>query len=136
MDKISQLEDTVKKIEERLLNLEQKISNLEKLNSSTSKSRMREIPNNVIKKIDKISTRHLIIILLSVKPNQSFKELQEMLLKIGWIKDTFFEKNFSSSLIKKGLVQASGKDSERKESYSLTMKGELEAEKILDKFKE
>ncbi len=118
-------------LEKRLDELEQRVTILEDnniqkpLNHSVS-----ELPKIIIKNIDKIPTKTLVILSLKISPSQSIMQLELSLQKIGWVKDTFFTKNFATTLISKGVAQPDGKDSKNKNTYSLSDKGHILAEEL------
>ena len=119
-------------LEVRVDELEKRVSKLE-ISSETpiEPSSITAFPPALIKKIDKISSKNLVLILLKIQPDQSISEMTEKLLKIGWIKDTFFQKNFGTSLVNKGLIQKSGSDESNKDQFSLTERGKLVADDLL-----
>jgi hypothetical protein len=120
-------------LKKRLTALETRVSILEQCPKTPSSTAPSKFPPNLIKNIDKIPTKKLVLILLKIQPNQSIPELTENLLKMGWIKDTFFQKNFGTSLINKGLIQKSGSDKSSKDRFSLTSRGELSGEELISK---
>jgi len=128
MDKIDILENRLSALENRVSQLEQSFESTPPVQSIT------EFPQNLIKKIDKIPTKNLVLILLKLSPNQSISEMTKKLLKIGWIEDTFFQKNFATSLVNKGLIQKSGSDESNKDRFNLTERGKLVADELFSKF--
>lgn len=126
-EKIESLENRVSKLEEEINSLKKS-----KLNIPDNSGLIVEIPKNVIKNIEKIPTKNLVLISLRINSNQTINDLEIKLKKIGWIEDTFFEKHFGTSLISKGLVQPSGKNANGKKTFSLTTKGEIIADKTLE----
>ena len=124
----------IDELEKQLLNLEERVSTLEKKGQSIKVTEIDGFPQNVIQKIEKIPTRQLTLISLKINHPQSIEDLQKNLLKLGWVRDTFFEKNFASTLVNKGLIQQTEVNAKNKSLYSLTMKGDQEAEKILRKY--
>jgi len=123
----------VENLEAELKKITEKVSALEKRLKQSSSVKQFELSTNVIKKIDKIPTKDLILVLLKMSVNQSINDLKQNLLKLGWIEDTFFKKNFSASLIKKGLISKTGTDAKKKDQYSLTLKGEILSKELLQK---
>lgn len=131
---MSDVEKKIKNLQDQISKLVNRVSKLEKSSETpTQHSSLTEFPQILIKKIDKTSTKNLVLILLKIQPNQSIPEMTEKLLKIGWIKDTFFQKNFGSSLVNKGLIQKSGSDKSNKDRFSVTERGKLIADDLLSK---
>ena len=126
--------DKLKELETRLDDLEQRISILENNKQQQPQDNIfPEFSEIIIKNIEKIPTKKLVILSLKNSPSQSIKSIEENLLNIGWVKDSFFTKNFGSALINKGLVQPEGRSSGRKKTYSLTARGNLHAKELLKK---
>ena len=116
--------DKLKELETRLDNLEQRISILENNKQQQSQDNISsEFSEIIIKNIEKIPTKNLAILSLKNSPSQSIKSIEENLLNIGWVKDSFFLKNFGSALINKGLVQPEGRSSGKKKHIHLQLKG-------------
>lgn len=134
MSDIEKLKKKIKNLEDQISKLTHRVSKLEKSSEiPTQNSSLTEFPQILIKKIDKISTKNLVLILLKIHPNQSIPEMIKKLLKIGWIKDTFFQKNFGTTLVNKGLIQKSGSDELKKDRFSLTERGKLVADDLFSK---
>ena len=110
MDKLKELETRLDDLEQRMLILENNKQQQPQDNISP------EFSETIIKNIEKISTKKLATLSLKNSPSQSIKNIEENLLKIGWVKDSFFNKNFTTELINKGLVQPEGKDSRGKKN--------------------
>jgi len=125
--------DKLKELETRLDDLERRMLILENNKQQSQDDIPSEFSEIIIKNIEKIPTKNLVILLLKNSSSQSTKNIEENLLKIGWVKDSFFDKNFGTSLINKGLVQPEGKDSRGKKTYSLTSKGYIHAKELLKK---
>lgn len=128
-EKVSILENRVNVLEKELESLLSKIS----VNNFNHTDPSNEIPRNIIKNIEHIPTRDLVLMLLRMNPNQTINQLEIHLKKIGWIKDSFFKKNFGTALTKKGLIQPSEKNTGKKDIFALTLKGEFIADNILER---
>lgn len=87
-------------------------------------------------KIDDMSIPELFIILLRTKHSQTKSEVSDTLTKIGKdISSWLSGGNFSKRLIKKGLVTKVGKTENNEELFSLTIRGMILAEKLIDEIK-
>jgi len=89
----------------------------------------------VSNEVDKISIPELIMIMLRTKSPQTKSEIVASLKKIGrniktWMKGG----NFYNRLLGKGLVEQVGK-TKNETLYSLTIKGTIYAEKLIDELK-
>ena len=123
--------------EERISSLEKRVEILEKTISVTG-IRQNKLGKNfeqiLIKQIDSIPTQHLVVISLMVHNEQTKKEIEETLRDWGKnYRSWFGGGNFNNRLIKTLIV----KQSEQKNkipTYTLTKKGKIEAEKIINKY--
>ena len=64
---------------------------------------------------------------------KDLNEMKNRLKSWGWVEDTFFTKNFSTVLLKTGLVQKDQVKNGKDAFPTLTLKGEIEADKIISK---
>ena len=123
--------------DERISSLEKRVGILEKTISVTD-TKQNELSKNfeqtLIRKIDSIPTQHLVVISLRIHNEQTKKEIEETLRDWGKSYRSWFSGgNFNNRLIKTLIV----KQSEQKNkipTYTLTKKGKMEAEKIIDKY--
>ena len=123
--------------DERISSLEKRVEILEKTISVTD-TKQNELSKNfeqtLIRKIDSIPTQHLVVISLRIHNEQTKKEIEETLRDWGKNYHSWFRGgNFNSRLTKTLIV----KQSEQKNKitmYTLTKKGKLEAEKIINKY--
>ena len=123
--------------EERIFSLEKRVEILEKAISVTD-IRQNKLGKNfeqiLIKKIDSIPTQHLVVISLIIHNEQTKKEIEESLRDWGKNYHSWFRGgNFNNRLIKTLIV----KQSEQKNkipTYTLTKKGKIEVEKIINKY--
>ncbi|MCV0392812.1 MAG: hypothetical protein K5790_05890 [Nitrosopumilus sp.] len=127
--------DKIDILENRISELENRVTELEKIpETHTGLNTVTEFPKDLIKKIDKTPTKNLVLILLKIEPNQSISEMTKKLLDLGWMQDTFFKKNFGTSLANKGLIRKSGNDESKKDRFSLTDKGKIIADELFLKY--
>ena len=123
--------------EERISSLEKRVEILEKT-ISVADIRQNKLGKNfeqtLIKQIDSIPTQHLVAISLMIHNKQTKKEIEETLRDWGKNYRSWFSGgNFNNRLIKTLIV----KQSEQKNKipmYTLTKKGKIEAEKIINKY--
>ena len=116
-------------LEKKIFELETRVTKLEKSESSSTSPKLSGFPNDLISKLDKISSKNLILLSLKINSPQSIPELKNNLLKIGWIEDTFFQKNFGTTLVKKGLI-CKIDDEAIKDAYGLTDRGTIIADEL------
>ena len=131
------LQEKIESLENRVNKLEEEIKSLRKSKGTQSNvlgnsGPIVEIPKNIIKNIEKIPTKDLVLISLRINPSQTINDLEIKIKQIGWIADTFFKKHFGTVLVNKGLVQPFGTNADGKKTFSLTMKGEIIADKTLE----
>ena len=123
--------------EERISSLEKRVEILEKTISVTG-IRQNKLGKNLeqilIKQIDSIPTPHLVVISLMIHNEQTKKEIEETLRDWGKNYRSWFNGgNFNNRLIKTLIV----KQSEQKNkisTYTLTKKGKIKAEEIINKY--
>ena len=123
--------------DERISSLEKRVEILEKTISVTD-TRQNKLSKNfeqtLIRKVDSIPTQHLVVISLRIHNEQTKKEIEETLRDWGKSYRSWFSGgNFNNRLIKTLIV----KQSEQKNkipTYTLTKKGKMEAEKIINKY--
>ena len=121
-------------LEKKIIDLETRVAALEALGlSSFPSNELTVFPKEIISKIDKISTKNLVLISLKINLTQSINELKTNLLKIGWVKDAFFKKNFGTTLINKGLVCKIENDRSKKDCFCLTERGNILADELFIK---
>lgn len=128
-------------LENRLNQLEKRVGKLEnaihkKGVSSTKSTRIQDVERILIDKIDKISVPHLVIIALKWKPKQTRAEIKQMLDDWGKVVGNWFKGgNMNNRLIKKNIVKRDGANENNEDLFSLTKKGELVAEELINKIK-
>ena len=123
--------------DERISSLEKRVEILEKTISVTD-TKQNKLSKNfeqpLIGKIDSIPIPHLVVISLRIHNEQTKKEIKETLRDWGkHYRSWFSGGNFNNRLIKTLIV----KQSEQKNkisTYTLTKKGKIEAEKIINKY--
>jgi len=126
----SELEDKIKKLEERILRLENKSLKIEPFKIEE----VNDLARKIAEKIDKISTKDLVLIALHLKSKLTIAEIKNIITMWGWSPDTFFEKNFGTNLINVGLVQKNHDGADKKDYCLLTEKGKIIVEEILKKY--
>jgi len=102
--------------------------------SKTAKLSSFETP--LANQIDNLSIPDLILVILRTKSPQTKSEIAEKLGRIGrdvgsWLKGG----NINSRLIKKGLIFKQVKKENKEDLYSLTVKGTIQAEKLIEMIK-
>ena len=123
--------------EKRIASLEKRVEVLEKTISvmDTSQNKLdKNFEQTLIEKIDNIPIPHLAIISLRIHSEQTKKEIEETLHDWGKNYRSWFSGgNFNNRLIKTLII----KQSEQKNkvfTYTLTKKGKIKAEKIINKY--
>ncbi len=128
------MSDRINALEKKIIELETRVTKLEKLDLLPPVStNLSGFPKEIISNLDKISSKNLVLIGLKIQSSQSIDELKTNLLKIGWIEDTFFKKNFSTVLVSKGLVRKVEDDAGNKGCFSLTERGIIVADELFIK---
>lgn len=124
---MSDLEKTVQDLEKRVLRLEQAVYG-KKERAATN------FEQALVGKIDEIGTQDLILLALLQKPKQTKAELRVMLADWGKAFGSWFEGgNFSGRLVKSGLVKKDGENEKGEDIFTLTKKGEMEADALAKK---
>jgi hypothetical protein len=81
-----------------------------------------------------MGTQDLIMIALRQKPKQTKAQIREALNDWGKAYGSWFEGgNFSGRLVNKGLVKKDGATGAGEDVFSLTKKGEMEADGLMSK---
>jgi hypothetical protein len=124
----SDLEKIVSDLQKRVAALEQAVF------SSGHKPPARGIELKIVEKVDDMGTQDLIMIALRQKPKQTKAQIREALNDWGKAYGSWFEGgNFSGRLVNKGLVKKDGATGAGEDVFSLTKKGEMEADGLMSK---
>lgn len=120
------------------LPLEERVARLEKivLSRDYSAKKSGSIEKLVIDDIDDISTQHLVVIALFLKPKQTKQEIKKILQDWGKAVGNWFQGgNLNNRLLKKGIIKKDGANPKNDDLFSLTGKGGNVAKKLIDKIK-
>ena len=124
---MSDLEKTVQDLEKRVLRLEQAVYG-KKERAATN------FEQALVGKIDEIGTQDLILLALLQKPKQTKAEVRAALADWGKAFGSWFEGgNFSGRLVKSGLVKKDSENEKGEDIFTLTKKGEMEADALAKK---
>lgn len=124
----SDLEKIVSDLQKRVATLEQAVF------SAGHKPSARGIEQKIVEKVDDMGTQDLIMIALRQKPKQTKAQIREALNDWGKAYGSWFEGgNFSGRLVNKGLVKKDGTTDAGEDLFSLTKKGEMEADSLVSK---
>lgn len=136
---MSDLEKTVQELEKRVARLEQAVFATGGAGSSGEKALAQagSLPfdeRKVVGKIEEIGTQDLILLALLRRPRQTKAQIRDALSDWGKAFGSWFEGgNFSGRLVKAGLVKKDGESGDGEDTYSLTKKGEVDAEALVKK---
>lgn len=123
-------------IEKRFQKLEERVSKIEKLLSKESTPKTSSIEKLIVENVDDISTQHLVVIALKLKPKQTRQEIKKMLEDWGKVVGNWFRGgNMNNRLIKMSIIKKDGVNEKNDELFLLTKKGELLAEELIEKIK-
>lgn len=123
----SDLEKTIRDLQKRVASLEQAIYKIPTRSTYGIEQRIAE-------KVDEMGTQELIIIALRLKEKQNKEEIKDVLSDWGKAYGSWFEGgNFSGRLIKKGLVKKDNLIGSGEDLFSLTKKGEIDADNLISK---
>ena len=87
----------------------------------------------LIEKADKIGTQGLVLIALRLEPQPTKSTIKNMLIEWGKNVGNWFEGgNFNSRLIKKSLIKKDGTNEKNEDLFSLTKKGKLTTDKLIE----
>ena len=133
MDRFSEIWEKINEIDERVKRLEK--SNQEGTTNNINLSKATEIEKRIALNLKKFQTKELVLIALRLFSPKTSSEIKNRLKNWGWVEDTFFTKNFSTLLIKTGLVQKENDENGKNDILTLTLKGEIETDKIIEKYR-
>lgn len=121
------LEKTVRDLQKRVTSLEQTLYGY-------PKTAARGLEQRLAKKAYKIGTQDLIVVALRTTPKQTKEAIKGVLSDWGKAYGSWFEGgNFSGRLIRKGLVKKDGQNDSGEDLFSLTKKGEIDADELITK---
>lgn len=123
-------------INERLQEIEERLSKLESvIFSENSISDVSNTEKLIIKRISDLKVPELIILALQLR-NQTKNELKQSLQDWGKpFGNWFCGGNFTQCLVKANIIKSIEKNETNKDIYSLTKKGSIMAEELLEKIK-
>ena len=123
--------------DERISSLEKRVEILEKTISVTD-TKQNELSKNLeqtlIRKIGSIPTQHLVVISLRIHNEQTKKEIEETLRDWGKNYHSWFRGGNFNNRLTKTLIVKQSEQKNKTPMYTLTKKGKLEAEKIINKY--
>lgn len=121
-------------LEKQVRDLQKRVASLEQTVYSNPKSAARGLEQRLAEKVDDIGTQDLIVVALRIKPKQDKEAIKGVLSDWGKAYGSWFEGgNFSGRLIRKGLVKKDGQNDSGEDLFSLTKKGEIEADNLITK---
>ncbi len=124
----SDLAKVVSDLQKRVASLEQAVFSAGRKPSATG------IEQKIVEKVDDLGTQDLIMIALRQKPKQTKAQIKQVLGDWGKAYGSWFEGgNFSGRLVSKGLVKKDGSTDAGEDLFSLTKKGEMEADSLMSK---
>lgn len=118
------LQTRIDSIEERLARIEKIV-----LEGKYLSGKRNDIERLVIEKIDAIPMQHLVVISLYLTPKQTKEEISNVLYDWGIDFGTWFQRHHFENMLKKKLIK---KYKDDKNKYSLSVKGENIADKIIE----
>lgn len=125
---LSDLEKIVSDLQKRVASLEQAVF------SAGPKPSARGLEQKIVEKVQDIGTQDLILIALRQKPKQSKTQIREVLNDWGKAYGSWFDGgNFSGRLVNKSLVKKDGATDAGEDLFSLTKRGEMEADALMSK---
>lgn len=121
-------------LEKQVRDLQKRVASLEQTVYSNPKAAARGLEQRLAEKVDDIGTQDLIVVALRIKPKQDKEAIKGVLSDWGKAYGSWFEGgNFSGRLIRKGLVKKDGQNNSGEDLFSLTKKGEIEADNLITK---
>jgi hypothetical protein len=128
----SNLEKVVSDLQKRVASLELAVYGSG--GSGPKKAAGRGLDQRIVEKVDDIGTQDLILVALMLTPKQSKAQIRQVLSDWGKAFGSWFEGgNFSGRLVKAGLVKKDGTSDAGEDLFSLTKKGEMEADNLVSK---
>lgn len=120
-------------LEKAVHDLQKRVASLEQAVYGNPKAVSRGLEQRLAEKVDSIGTQDLILVAFRLKkPKQTKEEIKSILSDWGKAYGSWFEGgNFSGRLVKKGLVKKDGQNASDEDLFSLTKKGELEADGLI-----
>jgi hypothetical protein len=119
-------------LENAIRDLQKRVASLEQAVYKSPQPSTRGLEQRIAEKVDKIGTQDLIAVTLRLQPKQTKDQIKTVLSDWGKAYGNWFEGgNFSGRLVKKGLVKKDGRSDAGDDLFSLTKKGEIEADNLI-----
>ncbi|NWG36839.1 hypothetical protein [Nitrososphaera sp.] len=121
-------------LESAIRDLQKRVASLEQAVYKAPQATARGLEQRIAEKVDKVGTQDLIVVALRLNAKQTKDQIKAVLSDWGKAYGNWFEGgNFSGRLVKKGLVKKDGQTDTGDDLYSLTKKGEIEADNLIAK---
>ncbi|MEM3172919.1 MAG: hypothetical protein QXE82_05205 [Candidatus Nitrosotenuis sp.] len=120
----------------KTLSLEERVKRLEEIVFGTdySSKKFQTVEKLIIDQIDDISTQHLVVIALKLKPKQTRQEIKKILEDWGKVVGDWFKGgNMNNRLIKMNIIKKDSVNEKNDDIFVLTKKGELLADELIKK---
>lgn len=122
------LEKLVSDLQKRVASLEQAVF------SQGRRPSAKNLEQKIVEKVDDLGTQDLIMMALRQKPKQTKAQIRQVLGDWGKAYGSWFDGgNFSGRLVNKGFVKKDGTTDAGEELFSLTKKGEMEADGLMSR---
>lgn len=119
-------------LENAIRDLQKRVAALEQAAHKSLQPSARGLEGRIAEKVDKMGTQDLIVIALRLNAKQTKNQIKSVLSDWGKAYGNWFEGgNFSGRLVKKGLVKKDGQEDAGDDLFSLTKKGEIEADNLI-----
>lgn len=120
----------------KTLSLEERVKRLEEIVFGTDylSKKFQTVEKLIIDQIDDISTQHLVVIALKLKPKQTRQEIKKILEDWGKVVGDWFKGgNMNNRLIKMNIIKKDSVNEKNDDIFVLTKKGELLADELIKK---
>lgn len=129
-----------KEVEKKFHQIEERLERLEDIvldkGKDFSKAKPVGLEKLLIENVKKIATQHLVVISLKLRGKQTREELRKTLQDWGKVFGNWFRGgNFNNRLLKTNIVKPDGKNEDGEDLYSLTKRGDLLADELIEKIK-
>jgi NAD(P)H-dependent flavin oxidoreductase YrpB (nitropropane dioxygenase family) len=120
-------------LEKAVSDLQKRVASLEQAVFSQGKP-ARGLEQKIVEKVDELGTQDLIMLALRQNQKQTKAQIRQVLGDWGKAYGSWFDGgNFSGRLVNKGLVKKDGATDAGEDLFSLTKKGEMEADGLMAK---